>query len=71
MKFHPLIPALVAVTLAAPQEINFAAIDEQLPETTLVIPVTASPSIIIYDPTSARMLLPPAPAILIQASMIS
>lgn len=53
MHFSALIPGLLAVALAAPQQIDFEKVDEQLPETTLVIPVTAAPTIITYDPTAA------------------
>lgn len=56
MRYLSLVPALMAagsLAAPAPQQIDFLKIDQELPETTLVIPVTAKPTIITYDPTAA------------------
>lgn len=58
MHFFNIFPGLFAVALAAPQQIDFEKINQQLPETTLVIPVTAAPTIIVYDPTAASKFSP-------------
>lgn len=52
MHYLHFVPTLLAVAFAAPQEVNFKKIDEQLPERSTV-PVTAKPTIITYDPTAA------------------
>jgi len=56
MRYLPLIPALMAarsLAAPAPQLPDFAKIDEQLPELTKTIEVTAKPTIIRFDPTAA------------------
>lgn len=57
MHYFHLVPALLAVALAAPapapQEIDFKKVDALLPELTRTIPVTARPTIISFDPTAA------------------